>query len=168
MKYCTKCGQPILDDAKFCGVCGAPVEVMPDVQPAPVPAQPTAVPVQPAPQPEAEKTGTIPGLAVAGFMLFVTPFLAMMLYLLVLNFMPISNESALSLYTALTSGIISAAYMIFALAFVFTILGMVKSVKRKSTGGIVLSAMSMLCLVLSIAGLPVILQMADNIVKISL
>ncbi len=166
MKYCTKCGQPILDDAKFCGVCGAPVEAVPDVQPAPVLSQPAAVPVQPAPQPEAEKTGTIPGLAVAGFMLFVTPFLAMMLYLLVMNFMTIPDESAYSVYTVLTGYIIALAYLSFAIAFVFTILGMVKSVKRRSVGGIVLSAMSMLCLVLSIAGLPIIIQMVDNIVKI--
>lgn len=161
MKYCTKCGQPLLDDAKFCGVCGAPVEPLPAAQPMAIPA-----PVRPNPEPE--KTGSIPGLAVAGFMLFVTPFLAMMLYLLVLNFIVVPDETTHTAYTVLTGYIIVLAYLSFALAFVFTILGMVKSVKRKSAGGIVLSATSMFCLVLSIAGLPIIILMVDNIFKTTL
>ena len=44
--FCSKCGSPIEEGARFCTACGAPVE---DVQPAP--AQPEAVqqPVQPEP-----------------------------------------------------------------------------------------------------------------------
>lgn len=146
------------DDAQFCGVCGAKNEPTKAVEPSAANA-----PAQPKPKPEPEKPSGVPGLAVAGFMLFVVPFLSMMLYLLVLSFFPVAVNDSPSIYAELTTFIILIAYMCFAVALVFTILGMIKSVRARATGGIVLTATSMLCLVLSIAGLPIVIHIVNTL-----
>ena len=48
MAFCTKCGKPLADDARFCGSCGS--EERPVQQPA---QQPTHQPQQPVSQPVA-------------------------------------------------------------------------------------------------------------------
>lgn len=40
--FCSKCGNPLQDDAKFCGACGAPVKISQEASPAP--QQPAGIP----------------------------------------------------------------------------------------------------------------------------
>ena len=40
--FCSKCGNPLPDDAKFCSVCGAPVKISQEASPAP--QQPAGIP----------------------------------------------------------------------------------------------------------------------------
>lgn len=40
--FCSKCGNPLADNAKFCGVCGAPVKISQEASPAP--QQPAGIP----------------------------------------------------------------------------------------------------------------------------
>ena len=63
--FCTTCGSPISDDAKFCPVCGSAVgaasaAAAPQPQSAPQPTQVQPAPaqaIQPAPQPQQQYTG---------------------------------------------------------------------------------------------------------------
>ena len=50
MKYCTNCGSPIPDEAKFCAYCGAKQLVVERPKPAQEPVPEPA----PSPQPEPE------------------------------------------------------------------------------------------------------------------
>lgn len=40
--FCSKCGNPLPDDAKFCSACGAPVKISQEASPAP--QQPAGIP----------------------------------------------------------------------------------------------------------------------------
>lgn len=33
--FCSKCGNPLSDDAKFCSACGAPVKILQEASPVP-------------------------------------------------------------------------------------------------------------------------------------
>ena len=39
--FCSKCGNPLSDDARFCSVCGAPVKISQEA--SPVPQQPAGI-----------------------------------------------------------------------------------------------------------------------------
>ena len=39
--FCSKCGNPLPDDAKFCSACGAPVKISQEA--SPVPQQPAGI-----------------------------------------------------------------------------------------------------------------------------
>jgi hypothetical protein len=50
MPFCSNCGKQLAEDARFCGFCGTPVEIIPEPEPEPVP-EPMP---EPAPEPVVE------------------------------------------------------------------------------------------------------------------
>ena len=68
MKYCTKCGAPMNDDALFCPKCGARVEevVEEKVAPQPVEEKPTEQPIQEKPVANQEPPKTNANVKVKG------------------------------------------------------------------------------------------------------
>ena len=78
MKYCRKCGAPLLDDALFCGECGAKVEttdrnVINEEMPKDDLGFEETLPTNPnviLNTPKAERTGILPG-TIVGFVFAV-------------------------------------------------------------------------------------------------
>ena len=68
MKYCTKCGAPMNDDALFCPKCGARVEkvVIEKPDPQPVEEKPTEQPIQEKPVANQEPPKTNANVKVKG------------------------------------------------------------------------------------------------------
>ena len=109
MKFCTKCGQQILDDAVICVHCGCPVE---DAQ-SPKTSAPTEVDAPNA------------GFAVLGFFI---PLVGLILYLVNMNTFPLKAKSAGkgALISVIVGAAIPVLYFVFSFvfSFVFVVIGL--------------------------------------------
>lgn len=167
MKFCSNCGSQLADDAKFCPNCGSKIESAPapEVTPNPIVTEPTptptaasnttvyvtapAAPAQPAPTPApapapAPKKKKV-GLAICGFIfaLLAVGMLIISLFVfspLMANASSVDEAGIICFIAVVCDGF---CMLISFLAFLFSLIGMIKAIKTKGVAGIILGALGL-------------------------
>ena len=184
MSFCPQCGNRLSDNAKFCFYCGA--KCAPQTEPdrrteteperfeptAPRNEKPAFAPVWSATPKQTAATYPVsrekqarkpmPGMCLTGVILFVVPLVFLLTSLLIKGlfgpWIGYGAENDLWLVTMLFIGMVVCDV----LSFVFSLIGLIKSIKIRKTAGIILSAVTLFLVFVLVEFYPLIITWINS------
>lgn len=192
MAFCTQCGNRLSDNAKFCFCCGAkcappnesgfrtesPAASAPAAEPVrfepmePRNEKPAYAPVWSASPKQTPAAGPasremparkpMPSLSLAGAIVFIVPLVFLLTSLLIKGLFDswwYGRENELWLVTLLFIGMVACDI----LSFIFSLIGLFKSIRIRKTAGIILSAVTLFLVFVLVEFYPAIVAWINSL-----